>query len=78
MNLHASLSIHEMLGIGIVWFVQTLFSFGLPRASIQVSVVMLGLTETAQYAGSTSGSKDSKSMFLPPAATATTAAPIPA
>ena len=26
-NLHASLSIHEMLGIGIVWFVQTLFSF---------------------------------------------------
>ena len=27
---------------------------------------MLGLTETAQYAGSTSGSKDSKSVFLPP------------
>ena len=31
-NLHASLSIHEMLGIGIVWFVQTLFSSGLPRS----------------------------------------------
>ena len=57
-----------------------LFGFLVWVAWIEVNVVMLGLTETAQYAGSTSGSKDSKSVFLPPppaTAAMITAAPIP-